>query len=425
MSSAVNVFLLVWSLQNVVGPSSVAATTSEGVSAELPPPHNLTMITLNTNYTLSWSWDRSDAEGLAVNFTTQYVRKYELKNKKRSPKWFTVCKETSLRSCDLTALDLHYLGTYMLRVGASVNGRHSDWAEQEFYPDKDANVGPPTNVSLAPAGNDLDVFISDPLTSTNVSMREKAKDLTYHIVYWERFAETETQTLDSPANVVTLPNLKAWTWYCVNVQTRRVYYNQRSSFTPPLCMMTAGNSPWWLIFLCFLASLLLCFLLVLLLLYSPYWCYKTLKTALYPSNQMPAHFMEHLCDSPSSDLPRLLTPDSQSELLCDKVMVCPEPEDLEVSVPPPEAIHQAAPGLELDSSGRHIRQDSSSSGDSGVYSSGGSANLRQPNSSQASSGTTDLFQGPFDQEQVKMHKMTPGLKTRLLTADGDIVDMRV
>lgn len=60
-------------------------------------------------------------------------------------------------------------------------------------------------------------------------------------------------------------------------------------------------------------------------------------------------FLQHLCDSPSSDLPRLLTPDSQSELLCDKVMVCPEPEDLEVCVLPPEAIHQSALDLEVDS----------------------------------------------------------------------------
>ncbi|KAG7239127.1 hypothetical protein INR49_030007 [Caranx melampygus] len=364
------------------GPNSVATSTSERVSAELPPPHNLTMITLNTNYTLSW-------------------KKYELKLKKKSPKWFTVCKETSLRSCDLTPLELHYLGTYMLRVRASVNECHSNWAMREFSPDQDADVGPPTNVSLAPAGSALDVLITDPLTSTNVSMREQAKDLIYNIVYWERFAETETQTLNSDANVVTLPNLKAWTWYCVSVQTRREYYNQRSSFTPPLCMKTAGNSPWWLIFLCFLASLLVSFLLMLLLLYSPYWCYKTVKTTLYPTNHMPAHFMEYLCDPPSSDLPRLLTPDSQSELLCDKVMVCPEPEDLEVCVPPPEAIHQAAPDLELDSSGRHSRQHSSSSGDSGVYSSGASSNLQQPNSSQASTGTRDMFQGPLTRSRSK------------------------
>jgi len=40
------------------------------VGAELKPPENLTMITMNTNYTLSWDWDQSSS---AVNFTTQYV----------------------------------------------------------------------------------------------------------------------------------------------------------------------------------------------------------------------------------------------------------------------------------------------------------------------------------------------------------------
>ncbi|XP_022609662.1 interferon alpha/beta receptor 1b-like [Seriola dumerili] len=419
MASAVNVLFLLWSLQNIVGLYCIAATTSERVPAELDPPHNVTMITLNTNYTLSWKWDQSQA----VNFTTQYVRKYELKRK--IPNWFTVCEEMSLRSCDLTALDLHHLGTYMLRVRANINGRHSDWVQLEFFPDKDAAVGPPANVDLAPAGSDLDVSISDPLTSTNSSMKDLLPYMYYNILYWERSAETQIQTLRSSANFVTLPHLKAWTWYCVSVQSSNDYYIKRSSFTQPQCMQTEGNTPWWQIFLCFLASLVFCFLLMLLLLYGPFWCYKTLKATLYPSNQLPTHFMEYLCDSPSSDVPRLLTPDSQSELLCDKVSVCPEPAVLEVHNPPPEALHQPSPGLEPDSSGRHNRQDSSSSGDSGVYSTGGSANLRQPNSSQTSTGTGDLWQGPFDLEQVKMQEMTPGLKTRLLTADKCIKDMCV
>lgn len=43
------------------------------VGAELAPPVNLTMITLNTDYILSWDWDQSSAENQAVNFTTQYL----------------------------------------------------------------------------------------------------------------------------------------------------------------------------------------------------------------------------------------------------------------------------------------------------------------------------------------------------------------
>ncbi|XP_071340719.1 interleukin-10 receptor subunit beta [Trachinotus anak] len=424
MSAAVNICLLLWSLQNIVGLDGFIVTTS--VPAELPPPHHLTMITLNTNYTLTWSWDQTEGESRHVNFTTQYVGKFELKYKKKTPNWSTVCEQTSLRSCDLTVLDLHHLGTYMLRVRATVNRRHSEWVQLEFFPDQDAALGPPAHVDLAPAGSDLDVFISDPLTSTDGSLKDLLGDVYYHIMYWERSTvpqTSRTQTLNSTANVVTLPHLKAWTWYCVSVQSCRDFYKKRSSFTSPQCLQTEGNSPWWQIFLYFLGSLVVCFLVMLFLLYSPFWCYKTLKATLYPSNQLPSHFTEYLYGSPGSDIPRLLSPDSQSEQLCDKVTVCPEPAVLEVHSPP-EAPQQPAAGLEPDSSGRHSRQDSSSSGDSGVYSSGGSSNL-QPHSNQAPTGGPDFWQGPFDLEQLKMQEMSPGLKTHLLSADDSIVDMCV
>lgn len=70
-------------------------------------------------------------------------------------------------------------------------------------------------------------------------------------------------------------------------------------------------------------------------------------------------------------------------------------------------------------SSRHSRQDSSSSRDSGVYSTGGSSSLQQPSSNQSSG------QAPFDMEQVKMQDMASGLKSQLLTADEGIVDMCV
>ncbi|GLD51553.1 interferon alpha/beta receptor 1b-like protein [Lates japonicus] len=423
MSAALYVSLLLLYLQNSVGVYCIDATTSVGVGAEVPPPQDVTIITLNTNYTLSWNWDQSNA----VTFTTQYVGKYELKFKKKIPNWTTACEETSQRSCDLTAFNLHYLGIYMLRVQANVNGRHSNWVLLEFCPDKDAAVGPPSKVDLAPAGSDLDVFISDPLTSTNSSMKEKLDQMYYLILYSERSEDTRalrTQTLTSSANVVTLPNLKAWTWYCVSVQTHADFYNKSSSFTSPQCMQTEGNTPWWLIFLCFLGSLVICFLVILLSLYTFFWFYKTIKATFYPSTQIPTHFKECFYDSPGSDIPRLLAPDSDSELLCE-VTISPEPAILEVHNPPPEALLAPPSGLEPDSSGRHTRQDSSSSGDSGVYSSGGSSNLRQPNSSQFSTGAEDVWKGPFNLEQVKMQEMTPGLKSQLLITDEGIVDMCV
>ncbi|XP_031145549.1 interferon alpha/beta receptor 1b-like isoform X2 [Sander lucioperca] len=429
MSAAFYVCLVFWCLQTNAGPTPAVVSVSRKVNlqytvaAELAPPENLTLITLNTNYTLSWDWDQSFAEGHAVNFTTQYVAKFKLKSKRKSPVWETACEKTSHRSCDLTKFNLYYLGIYVLRVQASVNGRVSDWMMKEFCPDKDAAVGPPSRVDLSPAGSGLDIIISDPLTSTNSSMKDHIPDLNYHILYWERSVDPqalEPQTLASKATVVTLSDLKAWTWYCVSVQSHYDFFNKKSSFTSPHCMQTEGAIPWWQILGYFLLSLVICFLLVLVIICSSFWFFKTVKATFYPSNQLPPHF-QYLCDSSESDIPCLLTPDSNSELLCDKVTVCPKPPVLEIHIPPPEAL----PVPPSDSSGRHSRQGSGGSGDSGVYSTGCSSGLRQPDSIQSSSGDEDSGQGFLDLEQVKMKDMAPGLKTRLLITDEGVVDMCV
>ncbi|XP_022058138.2 interleukin-10 receptor subunit beta [Acanthochromis polyacanthus] len=417
MSVALCVCILSWYLHN------------SAAEAELAPPRDVTMITMNTHYRLSWDWDQSAAGSHNVTFTTQYVAKYKLKFKKKSLNWFTSCEETSERSCDLTACNLHYLGIFMLRVRANMNGLHSTWVQKEFCPDKDAAVGAPTKVNLAPAGSDLDVFISDPLTSTNSSMKELLPKLYYRILYWEHSEDRQTsrtQLVNSNANVVTLPNLKPWTWYCVSVQTRYDFYNKSSNFTSPHCMQTEGATPWWQIFVCFVGSLVVCFLVMLLSLYGSFWCCKTFKTILYPSNQLPTHFKEYLCDSPGSDIPRLLTPESESELLCDNVTVCPEPAVLEIHNPPPEDFAIPTLGSESDSSGRHSRQGSgSSSGDSGVYSTGGSSNLQQPDITKSFAGAQDCWKGIFDSELVKMQEMAPDLKSQPLITDERTVDMSV
>ncbi|KAJ4933722.1 hypothetical protein JOQ06_030546 [Pogonophryne albipinna] len=406
MSAAFYVCFLLWCFQ----------TNTAG--AQLPPPHNLNVISMNTNYTLIWDWDQGSAESGAVNFTTHYVAKFMLRSKKKSPNWNTGCETTSHRSCDLTNKNLFYLGIYVFRVRASVNGTDSDWAMKDFCPDEEAALGPPSKVALSPEGRNLDIVISDPLSSTNRSMREHHEDLYFQIRYWERSADGQAlrgHSLSSKKRVVTLSNLQAWTSYCVRVQSRYDFYNKSSSFTPPLCTQTEGTVPWWEIVLYFLLSLVICFLVVLLFIYGFFRCFKKLKATFYPSVQLPTPF-QYLCDSSGSDIPRLL-PESDSELLCDKVTVCPAPPLLEIHSPPPEFLPEPT-GLEPDSSGKHSRS-SSGSGDSGMYSTGGgSSNLRQQHSGQDS-------QGPLDSEQVKMQDMAPGLKTHLLAADEGIVDMCV
>ncbi|XP_040057101.2 interferon alpha/beta receptor 1b [Gasterosteus aculeatus] len=407
MSAVFYAFLFLWYFQ------------TSTVRAELKHPKNLAMITLNTNYMLTWDWDQSSSESGAVNFTTQYVAKYRLTSKrlskKKSPVWITACEKTWRRSCDLTKFSLYYLGIYVLRVQANVNGDVSAWEQKEFCPDTDADLGPPNKVDLSPAGSDLDVFISDPVTSTNISMKENHPELYYHVVYWERSAGQQavgTQTLDSSANIVTLPNLKPWTWYCVRVQSRYDYYNKKSIFSSPHCMQTEGATPWWQIFMYFMASLVTFFLVILLPLYSCFRCYKTLKETWFPSVLLPTP-IQYLWDSTGYDIPRLVSPESDSELLCDRVTVEPL-----LHILPPEAVPAPLSCLEPDS--RHSRQDSSGSGDSGVYSTGGSSGLRQPNTSHSST-----LAEVFDLVQVKIQDMAPGLKAQHVNVDEGIVDMCV
>lgn len=74
---------------------------------------------------------------LYVFFLLLLLRKFKLKFKRRSVDWTMACENTSHRSCDFTKFNLHHLGLYMLRVRANMNGRHSDWVQREFGPDKD------------------------------------------------------------------------------------------------------------------------------------------------------------------------------------------------------------------------------------------------------------------------------------------------
>ncbi|XP_029980880.1 interferon alpha/beta receptor 1b-like [Sphaeramia orbicularis] len=387
---------------------------------ELLPPQNVTIISLNTNYTLSWAWDRRAAQSHNVTFTAQYMGKFRMK---KAPKWRTACEQTSLMSCDLTKLNLHYFAIYAIRVRANVKDWHSTWEMKYFHPLQDAAVGPPSKVDVDVIGGDLEVYISDPLTSQNTSMKDIIDKLYFHIMYWERSADPQAlqyQTLNTNANVVTLPNLTPWTWYCVRVQSRSDAENKLSTFTSPLCLQTEGATPWWQIVLYFLLSLVICFLIVSFALYGPFWCYKIFKSTFYPTVQLPS-YLDYICDSPQSDMPKLLTPDSKSELVCDRVTVCAEPALLEIHSPPPEERFVNYSGFEPDSSGRHSRQSSGGSGDSGVYSTKSSSGLKQISSCQSE----ESWQTPCDPELVKLRDVDPGLESRRLIIDEGIVDMSV
>ncbi|XP_041856718.1 interferon alpha/beta receptor 1b-like [Melanotaenia boesemani] len=407
---AVYVFLLCW------------CHRSSADEAELAPPRDVNMVTLNTHYSLNWVWDQSAAEANTVNFTTEYLSKYRLKRK--SPTWSTACEATSARSCDLTQFNLHYLAIYMIRVRASVNGRHSSWVSVEFCPDKDARVGPPSKVELTPDESAFQVSISDPLTSINTSMREHLPDLYYHILYWERSVEGQAlpqHMLSKKVNVVNVLDLKAWTRYCVSVQTRYDFYNKSSCFSPPVCVQTEGAVRWWQITGYFLGALMVCFLVVLSSTYGSFWCFKTCKDMFFP--KMSSGLKEYLFDPLGSDFPHLIS-DSEPELLCVNVTICPKPDVLETYSLPARDFPAAQSGLESDSSGRHSRQDSSTSGDSGVYSAGGNSSA-PPDTSQSFTATDGSWKRSFSPERVKMQEMEPKLCSGPAVMDEGVLDLCV
>ncbi|KAJ0000839.1 hypothetical protein NQD34_005859 [Periophthalmus magnuspinnatus] len=308
--------------------------------AQVPPPEKLTARALNTNYTLLWTW--SGSNGQTASFTVQYTGTY--RKARKDPKWKPACEKTSNMYCDLNPLNLHYLGIYTLRVCATVNGLNSEWVSLDFAPAKDAAVGPPTIVSVSPAGSDLEVSISEPQTNNNTSMKEKISSLYYRYTYWEDHIGSKIpQVLDSPNTRVVMENLLSWTKYCVCVQSCTIEPNRTSTFTEPVCTSTNGGLSWAQISLIFFTCLCIVFLLVFGIVFGCFHCHRLFKNSFNPKVTLPS-FLNDFGISPS-----LLGPDRHSELHCDL---------LSVNSPSPQQVLF---------SGRHSLQ--SSSEDSGIYTS--------------------------------------------------------
>ncbi|KAM8858185.1 interferon alpha/beta receptor 1a-like [Synchiropus picturatus] len=341
-------------------------TLAVGGSAEPAPPQNLTMVTLNTNYQLHWDWNGPPTDH--VTFTVQYLSSYKVEQHKDDWSAPSRCENTTRRLCDLTHQNLFYFGCYTVRVRAIIKGDPSNWTSTEFCPDRDARLGPPSRVQLSPAGADLEVEITDPLTSSNTSMREMCSSLRYLLLYWEHGA-TAQRSQRSRHNREVLRDLQPQTRYCVAVQSVvESYANKSSAFTAAQCAWTAGAPPWWQILLYFLGPLLASFLLVLPVLLLVFRCYRTVKSTCWPAVALPETLRQLLSDSAAADRPGLLTAAGGS---CDRQWVCSELiiQDLREAA----ADAETAPPLGAERDDRcHL-----SSGDSGVYSLDGGASSQQ------------------------------------------------
>ncbi|RVE57830.1 hypothetical protein OJAV_G00203120 [Oryzias javanicus] len=379
---------------------------SSAAEAELPPPQDLTMLAINTNYTLRWNYAQSAALRNRVTFTTEFITKFMF-DKKKSHVWKTACEASPEQSCDLTSFNLYYLLIYKLRVRASANGVHSAWVLKEFCPEVDAGIGPPSSVKLDLAGRNLEVVIVDPLTSANSSMKENIGDLSYNFLYWEQDGDEQTfltKTISTNSNVVVLSDLKSLTWYCVKVQSYTKYYNRTSGFTSPVCMKTDGNPPCWQILLIFMAFLVIVAPVVGLLIVGAFKCSRFFKPIFHP--QLPSFLFEPLHDQRTSKDPQLIPADVESEQLWDVAICVKSPEQerhsLVKELPAPPS------GQNLDS--RILRQTSSGSTDSGVYSTAGTSG----------NGAPADVNSAVDFLPAKLKYKEAGLNSCLIVADEGI-----
>ncbi|XP_051564099.1 interferon alpha/beta receptor 1a-like [Myxocyprinus asiaticus] len=275
------------------------------VLGDLLGPRNVTLETLNTHYVLQWDWSQQMAVNSTVTFTAQYLAQYKARKPAHKQDWKTVCVNVTEHHCDFSNAGLHYFGMFLLRVQANTPQQSSSWVQIEFCPDKHADLGPPSSVKLNSVKEDLEIIISDPLSSKNQSMNELVQKMYYLIQYWKKSdSSQQAEVLRTESNVVTLSKLDRLTQYCVRVQSRCEFYNKSSVFSDVHCTQTGGETPYLQIFV-FLLSLLICFLVVLLL---SFCLYKIIKSIFYPSIQLPVYIKERW--SCSSDM--LLNPESES-----------------------------------------------------------------------------------------------------------------
>lgn len=277
---------------------------------QMPPPVSPYIQAVNTNYSLHWTWPGMDTQ--PATFTVQSIPEFRLTHKENY--WTTACENTHSMSCDLNPLHLLYLGIFALRVRATVNGHHSEWAQVQFVPANDAAVGPPVKVLVTPAGNVLEVSISAPQTINNTSMKEHIRSLHYRILYWERHDHHKVSQTDKFNTVVVLENLKPWTWYCVSVQSRTIEPNRTSAFTDPVCISTQGAFQWGKFTWIFGLSLLLVFVAVLVILLGCFYYKKKFQTsATQPVCLKEEHWQfPHQLLDPQSEQCNLLTVKSSS-----------------------------------------------------------------------------------------------------------------
>ncbi|KAK2850397.1 hypothetical protein Q7C36_009180 [Tachysurus vachellii] len=212
---------------------SLLFTMTLTVSASLPAPQQVKMITQDENYMLQWDCNYGQLEN-PVSFTAEHVY-YSDRNNEGLYK--RVCEGSTECRCDFTHCGLDFHGSFQIRVRAEAGLLRSEWATVRFTPDEEVILMPPqVNVTT-----DKDVLT---LTISKLVLSDKMK-LQYRVLYWEKLKPEEKHMEVYASPHVPLSLLKSCTEYCVQVSLLSPYANS-SNYSSLQCKRTTGCPFAWL-----------------------------------------------------------------------------------------------------------------------------------------------------------------------------------
>ncbi|XP_062312525.1 interleukin-10 receptor subunit beta-like isoform X2 [Osmerus eperlanus] len=202
-----------------------------GVLAELPPPINVRIESINMELVLQWDVALNTTDN--ITYTAEY-RGFYLPYK-------AVCGNITALRCDFSSVLLPF-GVYSFRVRAELQREGSPWVEiLDFGMDEHTKIGPPS-VILNASGINIEVTIEDPAFRIK-KFRDVYTRASYNITYWEKDQRDKAIYMsDIEQHRLVLPYLKFWTSYCVQAQVKTLRFNKLSQPSDVVCETTGKVS---------------------------------------------------------------------------------------------------------------------------------------------------------------------------------------
>ncbi|XP_046902678.1 interleukin-10 receptor subunit beta-like isoform X1 [Hypomesus transpacificus] len=198
-----------------------------GVLAELPPPINVRIDSINMELVLQWDAALNTTDN--ITYTAEYRGFY--------PPYKVMCGNITELRCDFSSV-LQPFGVYSFRVRAELQGEGSPWVEiSNFVMDEHTEIGPPS-VILNASGINIEVTIMDPVFRIK-TFRDVYTMASYNITYWEKdHKDKAVHMSDIEQPRMVLPDLESWTSYCVQAQVKTLRLNKLSQPSGVVCETT-------------------------------------------------------------------------------------------------------------------------------------------------------------------------------------------